>query len=99
MPLRNCRRTVRRRGRVSDGSSILDGLPVCVRDLGGVMRAAVLVFPGTWSDGDCLYALSRVGIEGRRVWHRESPTFERDELVVLPGGFSYGDYLRCGAIA
>ncbi len=63
------------------------------------MRAAVVVFPGTWSDGDCLYALSRVGIEGRRVWHREAPTFARDELVVLPGGFSYGDYLRCGAIA
>jgi phosphoribosylformylglycinamidine synthase len=63
------------------------------------MRAAVLVFPGTWSDGDCIYALSCVGIEARRVWHRESPTFEPDELVVLPGGFSYGDYLRCGAIA
>ncbi len=63
------------------------------------MRAAVLVFPGTWSDGDCIYALSRVGIESRRVWHRESPEFASDELVVLPGGFSYGDYLRCGAIA
>ena len=63
------------------------------------MRAAVVVFPGTWSDGDCLYALSCVGIEGYRVWHRESPEFAPDELVVLPGGFSYGDYLRCGAIA
>jgi phosphoribosylformylglycinamidine synthase I len=63
------------------------------------MRAAVLVFPGTWSDGDCIYALSRVGIESRRIWHRESPEFASDELVVLPGGFSYGDYLRCGAIA
>ncbi len=63
------------------------------------MRAAVVVFPGTWSDGDCIYALSRVGIEGYRVWHRESPQFAADELVVLPGGFSYGDYLRCGAIA
>lgn len=63
------------------------------------MRAAVLVFPGTWSDGDCMYALGRSGIDSRRVWHRESPEFERDELVVLAGGFSYGDYLRCGAIA
>ncbi len=63
------------------------------------MRAAVVVFPGTWSDGDCIYALSRVGIEGYRVWHREAPDFAADELVVLPGGFSYGDYLRCGAIA
>src|SRR5262245_39530572 len=63
------------------------------------MRAAVLVFPGTWSDGDCMYALGRAGIEPRRVWHREAPAFDSDELVVLPGGFSYGDYLRCGAIA
>ena len=62
------------------------------------MRAAIVVFPGTWSDGDCVFALERLGVEARRVWHRE-----RDlggaELVVLPGGFSYGDYLRCGAIA
>ena len=63
------------------------------------MRAAVLVFPGTWSDRDCLYALERQRVQARRVWHRETPAFARDELVVLPGGFSYGDYLRCGAIA
>lgn len=62
------------------------------------MRAAVLVFPGTWSDGDCVWALQQVGIESRRVWHRETE-IAPDELVVLPGGFSYGDYLRCGAIA
>ncbi|MPZ98397.1 MAG: phosphoribosylformylglycinamidine synthase subunit PurQ [Dehalococcoidia bacterium] len=62
------------------------------------MRAAVVVFPGTWSDGDCTWALERLGIETRRVWHRETE-IHRDELVVLPGGFSYGDYLRCGAIA
>ena len=62
------------------------------------MRAAVVVFPGTWSDRDCLHALETVGIESRRVWHRER-RIESDELVVLPGGFSYGDYLRCGAIA
>jgi phosphoribosylformylglycinamidine synthase len=62
------------------------------------MRAAVVVFPGTWSDSDCVYALERVGVEARRVWHRES-RIEPDELVVLAGGFSYGDYLRCGAIA
>jgi phosphoribosylformylglycinamidine synthase len=57
------------------------------------------VFPGTWSDRDCLYALGRAGIAARRVWHRETAAFAPDELVVLPGGFSYGDYLRCGAIA
>ncbi|MEZ4504108.1 MAG: phosphoribosylformylglycinamidine synthase subunit PurQ [Dehalococcoidia bacterium] len=62
------------------------------------MRAAVVVFPGTWSDGDCVYALQTVGIESRRVWHRDT-VIEPDELVVLPGGFSYGDYLRTGAIA
>ena len=62
------------------------------------MRAAVVVFPGTWSDRDCMWALEQVGIESRRVWHRETH-IEADELVVLPGGFSYGDYLRTGAIA
>ncbi|MEE8422900.1 MAG: phosphoribosylformylglycinamidine synthase subunit PurQ [Dehalococcoidia bacterium] len=62
------------------------------------MRAAVIVFPGTWSDGDCIYALGRLGVETRRVWHRETE-IAPDELVVLPGGFSYGDYLRCGSIA
>jgi len=63
------------------------------------MRAAVVVFPGTWSDGDCVWALERCGIEARKFWHRDVTSFDRDELVVLPGGFSYGDYLRCGAIA
>ena len=62
------------------------------------MRAAIVVFPGTWSDRDCAYALGRLGVETRSVWHRET-AIARDELVVLPGGFSYGDYLRCGAIA
>ena len=63
------------------------------------MRAAVVVFPGTWSDRDCEWALQQVGVDSRRVWHRDPASFEGDELVVLPGGFSYGDYLRCGAIA
>jgi phosphoribosylformylglycinamidine synthase subunit PurQ / glutaminase len=62
------------------------------------MKAAIVVFPGTWSDGDCEWALAQVGVESRRVWHRETE-LDRDELVVLPGGFSYGDYLRCGSIA
>src|SRR5690606_33043072 len=63
------------------------------------MRATVVVFPGTWSDEDCVWALAQCGIASRKVWHREVTGFEPDELVVLPGGFSYGDYLRCGAIA
>ena len=63
------------------------------------MRIAVLVFPGTWSDHDCLYALrERMGQDAELVWHRESNLSSYD-AIVLPGGFSYGDYLRCGAIA
>ncbi len=62
------------------------------------MRAAIVFFPGTYSDGDCEWALAQLGVESRRVWHRET-WLAPDELVVLPGGFAYGDYLRCGAIA
>ena len=63
------------------------------------MRFAVLVFPGTWSDHDCHYVLkNRLRQEADLVWHRESDLSTYD-AIVLPGGFSYGDYLRCGAIA
>ena len=63
------------------------------------MRWAVVVFPGTWSDGDCYYVLTHVlGQEAEYVWHRDTD-LDRFDAVVLPGGFSYGDYLRCGAIA
>jgi len=63
------------------------------------VRFAVLVFPGTWSDGDCYYVLDQiVGQRVDYVWHRESDLSQYD-CVILPGGFSYGDYLRCGAIA
>ena len=63
------------------------------------MRFAVVVFPGTWSDHDCQYALSNVmGQEADLVWHRQRDLSAYD-VVVLPGGFSYGDYLRAGAIA
>ncbi|MFQ5878871.1 MAG: phosphoribosylformylglycinamidine synthase subunit PurQ, partial [Dehalococcoidia bacterium] len=63
------------------------------------MRFAVVVFPGTWSDHDCHYALTTVlGQEADLVWHRQTDLSPYD-CVVLPGGFSYGDYLRCGAIA
>ena len=65
------------------------------------MRFGVVVFPGTWSDGDCHHALSHVlGQDVEYLWHRESPRLsERFDCVVIPGGFSYGDYLRAGAIA
>jgi phosphoribosylformylglycinamidine synthase I len=63
------------------------------------MRFAVLVFPGTWSDHDCQYVLrDLLHQEADLVWHRESD-LSRYDAIVLPGGFSYGDYLRCGAIA
>ncbi len=62
------------------------------------MRAAVIRFPGSNCDQDCHLALSEQGFETSYVWHKESSLAGFD-LIVLPGGFSYGDYLRCGAIA
>ena len=64
------------------------------------MRAAVVVFPGSNCDRDCRVALERsTGAEVRMIWHRETTLPEGLDLVVLPGGFAYGDYLRCGAMA
>src|SRR3989304_1858903 len=63
------------------------------------LRFAVVVFPGTWSDHDTHHALTAIlGQEVDLVWHRERDLLRYD-VVVLPGGFSYGDYLRTGAIA
>ncbi len=63
------------------------------------MKAAILVFPGTWSDTDCYHAFTDVlGHDAAYVWHKETDLSGFDS-VVIPGGFSYGDYLRCGAIA
>ena len=63
------------------------------------MRFGVVVFPGTWSDVDCYHVLDEVlGQEVSYVWHKDTDLSAYD-CVVLPGGFSYGDYLRCGAIA
>jgi phosphoribosylformylglycinamidine synthase I len=61
-------------------------------------RIAVVTFPGSNDDRDAILALERLGAEGVAVWHGEERLPEVD-AVVLPGGFSYGDYLRCGAIA
>ena len=59
----------------------------------------IIVFPGTWSDTDCLYQVRDIlGQAGDCVWHREQSLAGYD-CVILPGGFSYGDYLRAGAIA
>jgi phosphoribosylformylglycinamidine synthase len=63
------------------------------------VRFAVLVFPGTWSDRDCQYVLrDGLGHQADLVWHRET-NLNGYDAVIFPGGFSYGDYLRCGAIA
>ncbi len=63
------------------------------------MKAAVIRFPGSNCDQDCYHALHHVfGVATDYVWHKETSLAGYD-LVVLPGGFSYGDYLRCGAIA
>lgn len=63
------------------------------------MRFGVVVFPGTWSDGDCYHALhDAMGQEVDYLWHKDTNLTPYD-CIILPGGFSYGDYLRCGAIA
>lgn len=61
-------------------------------------RMAIVTFPGSNCDYDCFKAAELVGIAPRFVWHREASIGDAD-VVVLPGGFSYGDYLRAGAIA
>ncbi|HEX5262896.1 MAG TPA: phosphoribosylformylglycinamidine synthase subunit PurQ [Phenylobacterium sp.] len=64
------------------------------------MRAAVIVFPGSNCDRDCKVAIERsTGAKVDMVWHGETALPEGLDLIVLPGGFSYGDYLRCGAMA
>jgi phosphoribosylformylglycinamidine synthase subunit PurQ / glutaminase len=60
---------------------------------------AVVVFPGSNDDRDAQLALERLGADAPRVWHTETVLPRGTAAVVLPGGFSYGDYLRCGAIA
>jgi phosphoribosylformylglycinamidine synthase I len=62
-------------------------------------RIAVVVFPGSNDDRDAAWALAALGAEPVLVWHRETELPGDVGAVVLPGGFSYGDYLRCGAIA
>jgi phosphoribosylformylglycinamidine synthase len=62
------------------------------------MRFGVVVFPGSNCEQDVLYALRYLGYEASYIWHQDTD-LEPYDAVVLPGGFSYGDYLRCGAIA
>lgn len=64
------------------------------------MKTAVVVFPGSNCDQDAVKAISAVtGTSVVTAWHKNSSLPEHTDLVILPGGFSYGDYLRCGAMA
>ncbi len=64
------------------------------------MKAAVIVFPGSNCDRDCAVGVERsTGAKVEMVWHGDSTLPTGLDLIVLPGGFSYGDYLRCGAMA
>ena len=62
-------------------------------------RIAVVVFPGSNDDRDALWALGALGAEAVPVWHADTELPRDNGGIVLPGGFSYGDYLRCGALA
>ena len=63
------------------------------------MRAAVIVFPGSNCDRDMVVALRESGANVSIVWHKDAELPQNLDLVAIPGGFSFGDYLRCGAIA
>ncbi|MFN9002551.1 MAG: phosphoribosylformylglycinamidine synthase subunit PurQ [Alphaproteobacteria bacterium] len=63
------------------------------------MNSAVIVFPGSNCDRDAFDAMQAAGLKPGYVWHAEASLPKKLDLVVLPGGFSFGDYLRCGAMA
>jgi phosphoribosylformylglycinamidine synthase I len=62
------------------------------------MKAGIVIFPGINRERDMAIALRRAGVEPRMIWHKETDLSGLD-LIVIPGGFSHGDYLRCGAMA
>lgn len=64
------------------------------------LRAAVITFPGSNCDDDCVYTLEKIcEFKVDTLWHKDTPDLSVYQLVLLPGGFSYGDYLRSGAMA
>ncbi len=63
------------------------------------MKAAVVTFPGSNCDRDLAMAFAMAGAEVTRVWHKDTTLPQGTDIVGIPGGFSFGDYLRCGAIA
>ncbi len=62
------------------------------------MKSSVIIFPGSNCDRDMDVALRKFGFKNQMVWHNDTK-IPKSDLIVLPGGFSYGDYLRCGCIA
>ena len=62
------------------------------------MKSSVIIFPGSNCDRDMNVALNKFGFKNQMVWH-DDQIIPKSDLIVLPGGFSYGDYLRCGSIA
>ena len=62
------------------------------------MKSSVIIFPGSNCDRDMDVALTKFGFKNTMVWHNDQ-SIPKSDLIVLPGGFSYGDYLRCGSIA
>ncbi len=62
------------------------------------MKSSVIIFPGSNCDRDMDVALKKFGFKNQMVWHNDT-NIPKSDLIVLPGGFSYGDYLRCGSIA
>ena len=62
------------------------------------MKSSVIIFPGSNCDRDMNVALKKFGFKSQMVWHNDK-SIPKSDLIVLPGGFSYGDYLRCGSIA
>ena len=62
------------------------------------MNSSVIVFPGSNCDRDIAVALEKMQFKNKMVWHKETK-LPKSDLIVVPGGFSYGDYLRSGAIA
>ena len=62
------------------------------------MKSSVIVFPGSNCDRDIAVALEKMQFKNQMIWHKETK-LPKSDLIVIPGGFSYGDYLRSGAIA
>ena len=62
------------------------------------MKSSVIIFPGSNCDRDMDVALRKFGFKNQMIWHDDN-SIPKSDLIVLPGGFSYGDYLRCGSIA